>query len=307
MLDGAAVSTVLMENISLSVFKEGVGSKGTARLSALKNGVAFGNENSGRLKRRLETQDEIHTSSSSSSYKKRQRLNVSDAPTKNIFKAVHGENNMERVAPSGKPVETAREANVENKPVSKDLPPKNQDPLKESNGAPNRKNDKRMSENPRSSSKEKVNVSKDNKATSSLKEARDRKEVSRDEMVADRSRRDQRGHRSELRPRSGERSCRSVDRKRPQSSASRSRAARDSRGRERDRGHDGERRHLRYRRGEGESERDGDRSRSRTRCASYCLRLSDDKFVNVTNYYYYSCVRCCFHVDSLKILYFTHP
>ena len=284
MLDGAAVSTVLMENISLSVFKEGVGSKGTARLSALKNGVAFGNEKSGRLKRRLETQDEIHTSTSSSSNKKRQRLNVSDAPTKNIFKAVHGENNMERVAPSGKPVETAKETNVENKPVSafsKDLPPKNQDPLKESNGAPTRKNDRRMSENPRSSSKEKVNVSKDNKATSSLKEAKDRKEVSRDEMVADRSRRDQKGHRSELRPRSGERSCRNVDRKRPQSSASRSRAARDSRGRERDRGHDGERRHLRYRRGEGESERDGDRSGSRTRCASYCLRLSVYQTINL--------------------------
>ena len=267
-LDGAVVSTVSMENMSISVFKEGIGRRGTARLPELRHGV--GNEKSGRFKRRMETQDEIEPSSASSSKNKRTRLDVSDAPTKNIFKAVHGEDNMERVGPSGKLVDTAREASIEDKPVvafSNDIAPKCQDPLRELNGAPNGEDDKKISEKVRTVSKEKIIVQRDKKTTSSLKEARDRKESSRDDNLANRSRRDQkREYRSDLRPRSGERRgrSRSGDRKRPPPSASRSRTTRDRRGRERDRRHDHrEKRHMRYR--EGDSERDGDRSRSRSR------------------------------------------
>ena len=266
-LDGAAVSTVSMENMSVSVFKEGVGRKGMARLSALKHGV--GNEKSGRFKRKLDTDYEREASSSSSSNKKRPRLNVSDAPAKNIFKVVHGENKIERIGSSGKPVDIAREAKAEDKT---DLTPENQEPPRELNAVPNCGVDKKMSGNVRSTSKEKVVVDKNEKMTSRVKEARDRREGSRHDMKADRSRGDQRrGHRSEVRSRSRERRDRSVDRKRPPPSASRSRPApRDDRGRERDRDHGGgERRHKRYRRGEDESERDGDRNRSRSRCANY--------------------------------------
>ena len=280
------MSTISVENVSVSVFQEGVTSKETARLPALRQGLR--NENTGRSKRRLE-----RDASATSTKGKRPRLDVSDTPAKNVFKAVHGGTNMERVGPCGEPVE-----GTEVKPVAasrQDVKPAEpgrvRDPREEGTAAKHEAGNRVAKDVKKSTKEVEANPSVGERRKGGVK---DRREVAGGARVADRPRRDHRRRDGSAEPTSGYRAQQrcggSVEPKRPPPpppprSTSRSRPSRDDRGRGHDRdrdhgrGHDHDRdqgrdsRRSRHRRGErDEHDRRRSRSRSRSRCVNdQCL------------------------------------
>ena len=244
------MSTISVENVSVSVFQEGVTRKETARLSALRQGVR--NENAGRLKRRLE-----RDVSATSTKGKRPKLDVSDTPAKNVFKAVHGGSNMERVTPCGKPVEVKPVA-ASRQDVKSAESSRVQDPREEATATKHEAGNKVSEEVKTSAKKVEANPSVKERGKGGVKDGR------------------------EVWLKSGSRAQQcsggSVERKRPPPrSTSRSRSLREDRGRDhdhrdRDHGRDHDRDHDRnsrrsrhHRRERDEHDRRRSRSRSRSR------------------------------------------